>query len=318
MAINFKKLFDDAHIKTRDDPYRHWTHICCPFCKNPPDTHFNGGFFSLQPRYNCFRCGSHSYYDAVSLALNISISETTKLFKSYDYIPKEPVEKKVAKAEHLDLPGYHLDENEKEYLRGRGFNVEYLQSKFHIRGGGIAGDWAYRILIPIYYNHVLVSWTGRSILPKETIKELEIPRYKNLSIEQSVINSKEIFFNLDNCNRKEVILVEGPMDVLKMQNDCVCSLGTSVTREQELFLKNRFEKVFIAFDNEPDAQRKARHLGMNLSSAGMKVEVVNICEDFYKDVWDEDLKEIVRIQKNDPGELTEDEMNKVKKELGLL
>lgn len=302
-AINFKKLFEDAHIKTRDDPSRHWTHINCPFCKNPVDTHFNGGFFSLKPTFNCFRCGVHSYYDAISLTLNISISETHKLLKSYDYIPKETFEKKVAKAEHLDLPGYHLDENEKEYLRGRGFNVGYLESKFHIRGGGIVGDWSYRILIPIYFNHVLVSWTGRSILPKDVIKELGIPRYKNLSIEQSVINSKEIFFNLDNCNGKEVILVEGPMDVLKMGDQTVCSLGTSVTREQELFLTNRFEKVYIAFDNEPAAQEKAKHLGMNLSSAGMKVEVVNICEDF---------------NKNDPGELTEEEVRQIKKELNFL
>ena len=303
MAINFKKLFEDSHIKTRDDPSRHWTHINCPFCKNPVDTHYNGGFFSLKPAFNCFRCGVHSYYDAVSLALNISISETYKLLKSYDYIPKETFEKKVAKAEHLDLPGYHLDENEKEYLRGRGFNVEYLESKFHIRGGGIAGEWSYRILIPIYFNHVLVSWTGRSILPKDVIKELGIPRYKNLSIEQSVMNSKEIFFNLDNCNRKEVILVEGPMDVLKMGDDTVCSLGTSVTREQELFLTSRFEKVYIAFDNEPAAQEKAKHLGINLSLAGMKVEVVNICEDF---------------NKNDPGELTEEEVRQIKKELEFL
>ena len=303
MAINFKKLFKDARIKTRDDPSRHWTHINCPFCKNPVDTHYNGGFFSLKPAFNCFRCGVHSYYDAVSLALNISISETHKLLKSYDYIPKETFEKKVAKAEHLDLPGYHLDKNEKEYLRGRGFNVEYLESKFHIRGGGIAGDWSYRILIPIYFNHVLVSWTGRSILPKDVIKELGIPRYKNLSIEQSVINSKEIFFNLDNCNRKEVILVEGPMDVLRMEDDTVCSLGTSVTREQELFLTSRFEKVYIAFDNEPAAQEKAKHLGINLSSVGMKVEVVNICEDF---------------NKNDPGELNEEEVRQIKKELNFL
>ena len=302
-AINFKKLFEDAHIKTRDDPSRHWTHVNCPFCKNPVDTHFNGGFFSLKPAFNCFRCGVHSYYDAVSLVLNISISETHKLLKSYDYIPKETFEKKVAKDEHLDLPGYHLEKKKKEYLRGRGFNTEYLESKFHIRGGGIAGEWSYRILIPIYFNHVLVSWTGRSILPKDVIKELGIPRYKNLSIEQSVVNSKEIFFNLDNCNGKEVILVEGPMDVLKMGDDCICSLGTSVTREQELFLTSRFEKVYIAFDNEPAAQEKAKHLGMNLSSAGMKVEVVNICEDF---------------NKNDPGELTEEEVRQIKKELEFL
>ena len=88
-----------------------------------------------------------------------------------------------------------------------------------------------------------------------------------------------------------------------MGDDTICSLGTSVTREQELFLKNHFKKVFIAFDNEPAAQEKARHLGMNLNSAGMEVEVVNICEDF---------------NKNDPGELTENEVMQIKKELEFL
>lgn len=302
MAIDFKRLFNDAHIKTRDDLSRGWTHINCPFCKNPPDTHFNGGFDMNNPRFYCWRCGSHSYYDAVSKILNISIRETKELFKSYSFISEKKAPR-VAMAEKLDLPGYRLDENEKEYLRSRGFDPEYLQNKFHIRGGGICGDWSYRILIPIYFNHILVSWTGRSILDKQTIKELNIPRYKNLSIEQSVISPKEIFFNLDNSTNDEVILVEGPMDVLKMSDDCICSLGTSVTREQELFLRNRYKKVYIAFDNEPAAQDKARHLGMNLNSAGMKVEVVNICEDF---------------NKNDPGELTEEEVRQIKKELGFI
>ena len=209
----------------------------------------------------------------------------------------------MARGQNLNLPGYHLDENEREYLSSRGFDPDYLQSKFHIRGGGITGEWSYRILIPIYYHDVLVSWTGRSILSKDYQKEHKIPRYKNLSIEQSVINPKEIFFNLDNCDKDKVILVEGPFDVLKMGDDTVCSLGTSVTREQELFLKNHFKKVFIAFDNEPAAQEKARHLGMNLNSAGMEVEVVNICEDFGK---------------NDPGELSENEVMLIKKELEFL
>lgn len=303
MAIDFKRLFNDAHIKTRDDLSRGWIHVNCPFCKNPHDTHFNGGFDMNNPRFYCWRCGSHSYYDAVSKVLNISISETKELFKTYNYISNEKAPVRVAMAEKLDLPGYRLDKNEKEYLRSRGFDPEYLQNKFHIRGGGICGDWSYRILIPIYFNHILVSWTGRSILDKQTIKELNIPRYKNLSIEQSVINPKEIMVNFDNCNNDSVILVEGPMDVLRLGDDTMCSLGTSITREQELFLRNNFKKVFIAFDNEPAAQEKAKHLGFNLSSIGLHVEVINAYEDF---------------NKNDAGELTEDEARQIKKELGFL
>ena len=187
-------------------------------------------------------------------------------------------------------------------MRNRGFDVDYLQNKYHIRGGGIVGKWANRIIIPIWYKGVLVSWTGRSILPKEYIKKHKIPRYKNLSIEQSVVNPKDIFFNLDNSTGDSVILVEGPMDVLKMGDNTICSLGTSVTDEQILFLKNRYKKIFICFDNEPSAQTHGREVGINLSSTGASVELVNICEPF---------------NKNDPGELTYEEVNEIKKELGF-
>ena len=301
MTINFEKLFKDYHIPTRNSN-KNWVNICCPECRNPLDTHFNGGFNMLNPRYSCWRCGSHSWYDILSKVLNVPITEINRIVSGYNYVPLVKEEKRVGKAEHLDLPGFKLNDMERQYLINRGYDVPYLINKFHIRGGGIAGDWSYRIILPIYYNHILVSWTGRSILTKEQIKEYDIPRYKNLAIEQSVISPKEIFFNLDHSTKDSVILVEGPFDCLKGSDDTICSLGTSVTRDQELFLKNRYKKIFICFDNEYEAQNKARHLGMNLASIGMEVEVVNICEPFGK---------------NDPGELTYEEVNEIKKELGF-
>ena len=301
MAIDFKRIFDNAHIPTRNN-VRNWVNTNCPFCVNPKDTHFNGGFNILNPRYNCWRCGSHSWYDALSKILNIPVNQITQFTKQYNFISKEKDTKKVARGEHLDLPGYRLEEFERDYLKNRGFDVDYLQSKFFIRGGGKTGEWSYRILIPIYYKNVLVSWTGRSTLDKKVLKALNIPRYKNLSVEQSVINPKEICFNLDNSTKDSVILVEGPFDVLKMGNDTICSLGTGVTPEQTLFLKNRYKKIFICFDNEPSAQAHGREVGMNLSSVGVNVELVNICEPF---------------DKNDPGELDYNEVKLIKEELGF-
>lgn len=316
MAIDFKRIFKERNIPIRDGgPI--WTNTNCPFCKNPPDTHFNGGFNMVSPHFNCWRCGTHSWYDALSKILNIPVSQISSFVKDYKYITNEKP-KQFATGHNISLPGFHLNENERKYLENRGYDVDYLINKFHIRGGGIAGEWSYRILIPIYYNKVLVSWTGRSILSREEIKRYNIPRYKNLSIEQSVINPKEIFFNLDNCNGDEVILVEGPMDTLRMSDNCICSLGTSITREQELFLKNRFKKIYIAFDNEPSAQIKAKHLGYNLSSIGLEVEVVNICKNYYNFVFDDRLRDWVKFEKNDPGELNEDEVLEIKEELGLL
>ena len=50
-----------------------------------------------------------------------------------------------------------------------------------------------------------------------------------------------------NSTKDYVVLVEGAFDVLKMGDNCICSLGTSVTHEQELFLKEHYKKIFICF-----------------------------------------------------------------------
>ena len=300
MAVDFERLLEKFKVPVRTDVNKGWVNVNCCYCDNPPDEHFNGGFNVRNPRYSCWRCGSHYWVEALSKTIGVPFGEAKRVADAHSFVTSEPEEKKRAMAERLDLPGYPLNDSEKAYLRQRGFDVDWVQSKFRLRGGGLAGEWAQRIIIPVYYKRVLVSWTGRSLLSRELIKELGVPRYKNLSIEQSVVNPKDVFFNMDNATKKSVMIVEGPFDAMKMGDDCVCSLGTSVTDAQRLLLKERYEKVFVCFDNEPSAQEKARKLGMNLASVGMEVEVVNICEPFGK---------------NDPGELENSEAAAIKKEL---
>lgn len=300
--IDFKKLLEDNNIKTRV-VVKKWINVCCPFCKNPIDTHFNGNFSLETPAYNCWRCGKHYWAEALSLLLGMNPIMTKKLASEYGNLPQSRFIKKdgASRPKRIELPGFsELTEKENKYLVERGFDVDYLKKKFGIQGGGIAGKWSFRIILPIFYEGKLVSWTGRSILPRSYIDENEIPRYKNLSVEESVVNPKDIFFNLDNSNKREVILVEGPFDVLKMGDDCICSLGTSVTNNQKLLLLNKYRKIYIAFDNEVSAQKKAHKLGEELSSVGLDVEVVNICEDY---------------NKNDPGELIASEVTEIKNEL---
>lgn len=307
--INFTKLFKDTHKEIRTS--KDWVNTNCPFCRKPVDTHCNGGFSLTVPSYNCWRCGKHNWVEALSLIYNISPLEARKMAYNYSY-GDTVIEKKISKGHNLKLPGYStLTENEIKYLTNRNYNIPYLQKKFGIQGGGIWGDWSYRIIIPIFYKGELVSWTGRSILDKSVMKELNIPRYKNLSIEQSVVDPKTILFNSDNSRNDSVILVEGPFDVMRMGNDTVCSLGTSVTEAQKLYLVQNYGKVFIAFDNEVSAQNKAHKLGKELVSLGTEVEVVNICEDYIKN------ENGIIMPKNDPGELTQKEVNEIKTELGF-
>lgn len=299
---DYQKLFEKHGIEYRTDVNRGWVNINCPYCK-PTDTHFNGGFVNGGRTYNCWRCGSHNYLDTLSLILRIPNNVTKKEMERYPYYGETTtVVKKKTNVSSVMWPGKPFTDKERQYLVDRGFDPDYCESVFGLAGGGVAGDWAFRILIPVFLNGRLVSFTGRSIIPKDKLKELGIPRYKNLSIEQSEVNVKDIMFNTDKSKKDSVILVEGPMDVVRMGNDCICSLGTGVTPSQLLFMADRWKTVYVAFDNETEAQRKARHVAGNLSSLGIHAEVVDFLSDF---------------NKNDPGEMTEDEVRIVKQELGL-
>jgi len=297
--INFPKLFKDYKVDYNTRVNKGWTNCTCPHCD---DKTYNGGFNNIDGHYHCWKCGGHDMKRTLQLVLGIPSNEIKSVLSEYEGRSGvlQELNKKTAKAKYLELPNDGFTPVERKYLLSRNFSPRFLHEKYGVVGGGIAGRWKYRIIIPVYLNGKLVSWTGRSILDKQTLKEKEIPRYKNLSIEESVINIKECLFNIDNCKNDYVVLVEGSFDVMRLGDDFLCSMGTELTQNQIQVLSSRFKKIFIAFDNEPEAQKKARKFGMELASIGVDVEVVNIYEDFGK---------------NDGGELDEIEVQKVRSEL---
>lgn len=298
--MNFQKLFEDYHIPYSTKVNRGWVNIECPFCTSEHPMHL--GFNLMGDYCTCWNCGSHELKLTLRKVLSISNVELKEVMERYEGRNGIllSLNKKIAKAKHLELPNGGFTPAERKYLLSRNFSPRFLHEKYGVVGGGIAGRWKHRIIIPVYQNGKLVSWTGRSILDKQTLKEKQIPRYKNLSIEESVINIKECLFNIDNCKNDYAVLVEGSFDVMRLGDDFLCSMGTELTQSQIQVISSRFKKIFIAFDNEPEAQKKARKFGMELASIGVDVEVVNIYEDFGK---------------NDGGELDEIEVQKVRSEL---
>lgn len=299
--MNFVKLFTDYKIDFNTRINRGWTNITCPFCD---DKTFNGGFNNAGDYYHCWKCGGHNFKQALARAVNIPFNEVDILIEQYagrnSLLNK--LNKKQAKAIKLTLPTNTFTPAERKYLKQRNFSPKLLHEKYKIVGGGITGAWKYRIIIPLILDGKIVSWTGRSILSKQKINELKIPRYKNLSIEQSVIDPKSILYNLDNCISQTAVLTEGAFDVMRLGDGFFCSFGTELTQAQIIEIKNRFSKVFIMFDNEVEAQTKARKFGLQIASMGVDVEIVDAYGDF---------------NKNDGGELTESEVQIIRKELGL-
>lgn len=300
--MNFEKLFSDYHIEYSTRINRGWINVECPYCVSEHPLHL--GFNPNGDYCTCWNCGNHELKSALSKVLKVPYSEIKNIISDYSGrsgIIKQ-LNKKVARAKYLEFPDNGFTQAERKYLLGRNFSPRYLHEKYKLTGGGITGRWKYRILIPVFLNGKVVSWTGRSILPKKILKEKEIPRYKNLSIEESVINIKECLFNIDHCKKDVAVLVEGAFDVMRLGDDFLCSMGTELTQGQIKIIADNFKKVFIMFDNEVEAQEKARKFGLQIASIGVDVEVINAYSDF---------------NKNDGAELSDEEVKVIRKELNL-
>jgi hypothetical protein len=274
---------------------RGWVNTACPYC-GPSDSYHLG--FNITHDYcTCFKCGGHSLRLSLQSILGVPparLDDALAPFQTRNHVLTALNEKAAPKATSLELPGWPLSLREKSYLRERNFKPSALVNSFNIQGGGPAGPWKNRIILPIYVGGKLAAWTARTVVPDRE------PRYKNLSIEESVIDCKKTFFNLDGCPHDFVFLLEGPFDVLRFGEDSICGFGISLTKTQTNYLASRFKKVFILFDSERRAQRRAKETAALLEGVGVDSFIGAVFSDYGC---------------KDAGEMDPADMKKLKQEL---
>lgn len=195
-------------------------------------------------------------------------------------------------AQTIDFSFSDLPPHARKYIEKRQFDPDRLINDYGLRWGGIVGDFAYRIIIPLYNKEgELVSYQGRFIGTDKSI-----PRYKTLAIEKSLVDPKSILFNEQKVKGHTVYLCEGFFNVVRWGEDAVASLGTSFTESQVRALA-QYDRVVILFDSEVQAQGRARKLASRVSSMGTKVEVIDL-ELEERDIaqcTDEEIREFRRI-----------------------
>lgn len=160
----------------------------------------------------------------------------------------------------------------------------------------LSGDWAHRLIIPIYKNSEMIGWTGRSTLAKPRL------RYDTFPLGDA---TKRMLFNSDKCKGGKVLfVVEGPFDCLKVDlfahkmdcNSCA-TLGTNTTPAQiaELHkLASRYDLVVVLFD--PAAESQAMGLRSELTACGCPIKIGKV-EDGAEDPGDMRRKQVRKLVK---------------------
>jgi len=186
------------------------------------------------------------------------------------------------------IPSLH-----KSYIKKRRFDPDEVIKKYQLKAYYHLGkEWAYRIVIPIFMNGEIVSFIARDVTNKQ------IPKYKNLSNEQSVVNVKNCLYGIDSIKKGgKAILVEGIFDQWRVGDGSCAFLGVEYTNQQLFLLyEKELKEVYVMFD--ADAIKKAHKLGHILSTFVPKVEVIE-------------------LDKGDPSDMTDEEINKLRKEIGI-
>ena len=238
-----------------------WVSIACPWCND----HSNHGAINPYGAYfSCWRCGGHSLYETLQLLTGDKYVKP--ILEKYGYVTSEMPTQEVVK-EDFFLPGGKLQKVHKDYIAKRGFDPEFIEREYLVRGTLMDKRYPYRIITPVMYNGDIVSFLGRDFTGKQN-------RHKDCPIGASKIHHKKILYDLDNCRKDSVIVVEGAYDKWRMGKDTCATLGTSWTDEQALLLSKRFSTVFILFDHGVESQDKAKKLASHLNLLGVNAEVI--------------------------------------------
>lgn len=291
-VIKFLDEYKLSYSKSGKNIGRGWMGIkYCPFCG---DKNYHLGVHKKTANISCWKCKTKGwFYDYVMEEFKCDRNKAKKYCHPFINFNKNGFDKEVLdRPTRTKLPEYATKEFpqcHKNYLFNRGFTFETIQ-RFDLYAVFMESMWRYRVIIPIYYDGKLVSFTARAIS-----KEME-PRYLHSSNEISVIPVKQTLYNVDMVT-DHIILCEGPTDVWKMGTGAVATFGTQFTNRQLCLLKrNGAKKATILFDPDKGGKKAARDL---LTAC----DFIGIEANYYK------------LTDCDPGDLTFDEVYDLRKEI---
>jgi hypothetical protein len=251
-------LFNKAGVRIGSSQ-NGWISVKCPFC----DDHSKHlGIHQNTGVCNCWRCGTHGLTRTLSELAGIPEGKASVMVR--ELRPTNAGiwgKRKIEDWKPLALPPLHsLGPKQRGYLEGRGYDSDALASQWGLQAFGPIGRHCFGIYIPVTRLGKVVAFQSR--LPMDGYER----RYISSSPKkEGGMDIKECIYGLDLIPDGVAIICEGPADVWRLGPGAICTLGTAVSPKQRELL-SRLERRHIMFDNEEQAQIKARKLAEDLES----------------------------------------------------
>ncbi len=167
-----------------------------------------------------------------------------------------------------------------DYLLKKGYSLDLMKNSGLIKRNETQERYydlfRDRIIFPItHYSRDVIGFGGRAMGDA-------MPKYLNTA-ETDIYSKRKNLYGLTQAreeirNKNEVILVEGYMDCIKLQQsgirNTVASLGTSLTEEQASLLHRYAEKAIVLYDGAEAGQRETMRAIEILRRQDLRVEVI--------------------------------------------
>lgn len=246
--------------------------VCCPFCVQrgySPDTRYRLGLNVRKNMGHCFNCewGSRKAVTYIAKLFNLGDVDTSDFSKE---------EKKVHSDVHLPEDFCRLWKKGKrpfgalykkafDYLINRGVSISQIEN--HRIGVSLIGDYAYRIVFPVYFKRKLVGLVCRDFTGQSDL------RYKNSVGDKFLYNARSY------PTSDTAILSEGIFDCLSIERalptfDSIALLGHSLTPETEAYLLQKYKKLIVWSDPDVAGLMGSIKIAESFRMIGRQVEFV--------------------------------------------
>lgn len=294
-------LYQDFNVPFATEGHKHcrdgWVNTACPFCSGNVGMHL--GYDMQKDFFVCWRCGWKPTNKAIAALLHISETEAKEIIRQYggkSYHKKAIPIKMGIKPFKFPPSSGELSRNHIRYLIKRKFDPELITKQWGIMGTGPVSimdniSYSHRIVIPIYWQGIPVSFQTRDITGKHALRYITCPEIREK------IQHKTIFYYSGDIrdSETECICVEGATDAWRFGDRTIAVFGIKYTKHQVHAISQKFKRVFIVFDDDPQAIVQSKKLQAELLLRNVDAYSIKI--------------------KGDPGDMPQSEADDLKREL---